>query len=70
MLYFKLLNICIEYNLVLFSHLNAAKSVKERLMSNGFILPSRTQDLYFHHVEAGETLSGIINSLGITKVCN
>jgi len=30
-------------------------------MPNGFILPSNTQDLYFHHVQAGDTLSGIIN---------
>ncbi len=31
-------------------------------MQNGFLLPSRTQDLYFHHVAPGDTLSGIINS--------
>ena len=30
-------------------------------MKNGFILPSPNQDLYFHHVNAGETLSGIIS---------
>ena len=31
-------------------------------MQNGFSLPSPTQDLYFHHVAPGDTLSGIINS--------
>lgn len=31
-------------------------------MKSGFLLPSRTQDLYFHHVQTGDTLSGIINS--------
>jgi len=31
-------------------------------MQNGFSLPSPTQDLYFHHVAPGETLSGIIKS--------
>jgi len=31
-------------------------------MQNGFSLPSPTQDLYFHHVSPGETLSGIVNS--------
>ena len=31
-------------------------------MQNGFSLPSPTQDLYFHHVAPGETLSGIVNS--------
>ena len=30
-------------------------------MNNGFSLPSPTQDLYFHHVSPGDTLSGIIN---------
>ena len=30
-------------------------------MQKGFSLPSPTQDLYFHHVQPGETLSGIIN---------
>ncbi len=30
-------------------------------MQNGFSLPSPTQDLYFHHVAPGDTLSGIIN---------
>ena len=30
-------------------------------MQNGFSLSSRTQDLYFHHVIPGDTLSGIIN---------
>jgi len=29
-------------------------------MQNGFSLPSPTQDLYFHHVSSGETLSGIV----------
>jgi len=31
-------------------------------MQNGFSLPSPTQDLYFHHVSPGDTLSGIINT--------
>jgi len=31
-------------------------------MQNGFLLPSPTQDLYFHHVSVGDTLSGIIQS--------
>lgn len=31
-------------------------------MQNGFSLPGQAQDLYFHHVVAGDTLSGIINS--------
>jgi len=31
-------------------------------VQNGFSLPSPTQDLYFHHVSPGETLSGIINT--------
>jgi len=31
-------------------------------MQNGFMLPSRTQDVYFHHVQPGDTLSGIINA--------
>lgn len=35
---------------------------KDKTMQNGFSLPSPTQDLYFHHVAPGDTLSGIINS--------
>lgn len=31
-------------------------------MENGFLLPNQSQDLYFHHVTPGDTLSGIINS--------
>ena len=31
-------------------------------MQNGFSLPSLTQDLYFHHVVPGDTLSGIVNT--------
>ena len=31
-------------------------------MQNGFSLPSLTQDLYFHHVVSGDTLSGIVNT--------
>jgi len=31
-------------------------------MEKGFLLPNQTQDLYFHHVTPGDTLSGIINS--------
>jgi len=30
-------------------------------MQNGFSLPTQAQDLYFHHVVPGDTLSGIIN---------
>lgn len=37
-------------------------------MQNGFSLSSPTQDLYFHHVSAGETLSGIVNSYYPGKV--
>lgn len=31
-------------------------------MQNGFSLSSPSQDLYFHHVTSGDTLSGIINA--------
>lgn len=31
-------------------------------MENGFLLPNQSQDLYFHHVASGDTLSGIINT--------
>lgn len=31
-------------------------------MSKGFSLPTQSQDLYFHHVDPGDTLSGIINT--------
>jgi len=31
-------------------------------MEKGFLLPNQSQDLYFHHVTLGDTLSGIINS--------
>ncbi len=30
-------------------------------MPKGFSLPSQSQDIYFHHVVSGDTLSGIIN---------
>lgn len=31
-------------------------------MEKGFLLPNQSQDLYFHHVDSGDTLSGIISS--------
>ena len=31
-------------------------------MANGFTLPTQAQDLYFHHVVPGDTLSGVINT--------
>ena len=31
-------------------------------MSKGFTLPTQAQDLYFHHVVPGDTLSGVINT--------
>ncbi len=37
-------------------------------MQNGFSLPSPTQDLYFHHVSPGDTLSGIIKAYYPDKV--
>ncbi len=31
-------------------------------MANGFTLPTQAQDLFFHHVVPGDTLSGVINT--------
>lgn len=39
-----------------------SKYLKGIFMSKGFSLPTQSQDLYFHHVVPGDTLSGIINN--------
>ncbi|VAW55724.1 hypothetical protein MNBD_GAMMA07-2401 [hydrothermal vent metagenome] len=36
-------------------------------MENAFVIPAKSQNLIFHHVQSGDTLSGIINQYHTDK---
>jgi len=36
-------------------------------MENAFVIPVKSQNLIFHHVQSGDTLSGIINQYHTDK---